>query len=162
MAFDAKILLLNNVASIEPLLKAAYEQGVEDARKAIWAAAGSPLITGKQAPTSLIGGATVHVEEGERKTVRKARRGTVPKVLGRMMTEHPGKTIVEYEEMTPQYDDQISVKSVGNELRRMEGKRYRRNDDGEWFLMPGNKEAAGTATNETPAASDNVSQRTDR
>lgn len=75
-----------------------------------------------------------------------------------MLTDHPGKTIVEYEAMIADYDSRIAAKSIGNELRRMEGIRYRRNTDGQWFLIVGNEEAAGTANNETPAASDRTNQ----
>lgn len=140
-------------------MKAAYDQGCEDTRRAILAAATAPITE------TLRVGDTVEAEvipapttPPKPPTTGKAPRGTVPRVLKRMLTDHPGKTIVEYEAMIADYDSRIAAKSIGNELRRMEGIRYRRNTDGQWFLIVGNEEAAGTANNETPAASDRTNQ----
>ena len=154
MAFDAKQLMQDNLAALEPLLKAAYDKGAEDARNAILLAAGVPAVTGRPAPPSLITGSGAKPTDHP----KKAPRGTVPKVLRRMLTDHPGKQIVDYEDMFTEYDDRISVRSIGNELRRMEDKKYCRNDDGEWFLMTGNKEAEDAASNEQSSASDHTNQ----
>ncbi len=154
MSFDPTQYSKGLIAGIEQLLKAAYDQGVQDGIERIVAAARAPIGendggTSAQQSTSLQVGDDVKAE-----VVRRAPRGLVPKVVARMLEDHPGKVIVEYEQMIDNYDSRVSEKSIGNELRRHEGKKYRRNEEGEWFPMSGNKEAAGSATNETPAASD--------
>lgn len=160
MAFDAKQFILDNIDDLAPFINAIYQRGREDARNAILIAAGSPLVTGRPVPPSLIGAGSPDGKGSPalKSPVRRAPRGTVPKVLDKMLTEHPGKTIAEYEELAPSYDNRISIKSVGNELRRHEHTKYRRNDDGEWFLINSDGEAEDAATNEQSSASDRTNQ----
>ena len=82
MAFDPKKLMMDNLAGFEAALKAAYEQGCEDTRQAILAAAGAPVAD------SVVLGDKVEAEVRK----KKAPRGTVPKILGRMLTERSSNT----------------------------------------------------------------------
>ncbi len=66
--------------------------------------------------------------------------------------------IAEYEQMKDDYESRISEKSIGNELRRHEGKKYRRDDNGGWFHMSRIKEAEDAASNEQSSASDHTNQ----
>ena len=143
--FDPKKMLAESdtIQGMEALLKAAYDQGCEDTRQAIIAAASAP-VADKAAFGDKVDAEVVRAP-------RKAPRGTVPKILGRMLTEYPGRTVVEYEEMVKLYDSRVATKSIGNELRRMEGKRYRRNADGQWFLMKLDEEAGGGRETNSPA-----------
>lgn len=162
MAFDPNQYSKGLIAGIEQMLKAAYEQGVKDGIDRIAQAARAPL--GEQVPQPAIAVPTVTDDELEDvvdRRIRRAPRGLVPKVVGAMLRDHPGKIIAEYEQMKDQYDSRVSEKSIGNELRRHEDKKYHRTENGEWLPMSGNKEAAGSATNETPAASDAQTKETD-
>jgi hypothetical protein len=157
MSFDPKVLLDSTIlASMEAALKAAYEQGVQDGIDRIVAAARAPA-----SPAPPVAQDDTADDDGEIEestfvgtVIRRAPRGLVPSVVDRMLREHPGKIIAEYEQMKDHYDARVSRKSIGNEIRRMEDKKYRRNDKGEWFPIPGNKEAGDAATNEQSPASD--------
>lgn len=166
MAFDPKTLINGTIlASMEAALKAAYEQGVQDGIDRIVAAAKSPQTLAVPVRTFAAGGDNDSDDDGEIEEstfagtiIRRAPRGLVPSVVDRMLREHPGKIIAEYEQMKDLYDARVSRKSIGNEIRRMEGKKYRRNENGEWFPMSGNKEAGDAATNEQSPASDHTSK----
>ena len=159
MAFDPKRLIDENLAGFEAALKAAYDQGVRDGIQRIVAAASAPIMendgrTGQQNAAS-----TVNIgDKAEAEVIRRAPRGLVPKVVGQMLADSPGKIIAEYEQMVGDYDSRVSEKSVGNELRRHEGKKYRRDDSGGWFPVSGNKEAEDAADNEQSSASDTQTQ----
>ena len=154
--FDPKQMLLDagTVLAVEKLLKSAYKQGRDDERKAILAAvsaADDGVIVGDKVEAEVVRRPPPPTQAG------KAPRGTVPKVLGRMLTEYPGLTIVGYESLVGQFDNRIAVKSIGNELRRMENKRYRRDDDGRWFLVKRDEEAGDGHETNSPA-SDHTNQ----
>jgi len=158
MSFDPTQYTGGLVASFEQMLKAAYDQGVKDGIQRIVAAASAP-IGERDAGTSFTQSDTVGFgDKADAEIVRRAPRGLVPKVVGEMLSDHPGKIIAEYEMMKDNYDTRVSVRSIGNELRRYEGEKYRRNANGEWFPISGNNEAAGSATNETPAASEDSNE----
>lgn len=77
---------------------------------------------------------------------KRAPRGSVGRMINRILAEHPeGLLIAEVEGLAPRYDADVAIKSIGNELRRFEGERYRRDERGKWFLISGNaeKETAG-------------------
>lgn len=154
MSFDPRSLMGDTVAQFEALLKAAYDKGVQDGIDRI-----AQLARGPQAAHDVRVPDEKLTPDAIRRVVeRRAPRGLVPKVVAAMLRDYPGKTITDYEQLLHRYDGQVSAKSIGNELRRHMGRKYRRNEDGQWFPMSGNKEAAGPASNETPAASDAQTQ----
>lgn len=69
----------------------------------------------------------------------RAPRGSVRKVLDPILADHPGLTIAEIETHGERRNKEVAAKSYGNELRRLEGIRYRRNrpNGNRWFLMDG-------------------------
>jgi hypothetical protein len=67
-------------------------------------------------------------------TQSRAPRGLVADLLKTALRESPGSSIIALEEWVTKADPRVSSKSVGNELRRFAGKRYRR-DGRKWFLM---------------------------
>lgn len=160
MSFDAEKYLTESDAftSISAVLNAAYQQGIKDGIARIAAMAQAPLADnggddGVVPDVMQIGSVETHAAVRLRtRPIRRAPRGLVPKIVSRMLAEHPGKIISEYEKLLPEYDTQVSDKSVGNQLRRHEGKLYRRNDNSEWFLIDKN-EAADNPNKESSAAS---------
>ncbi len=162
MSFDPTQYSNGLIAGIEQLLKAAYDQGVQDGIQRIVAAATAPINENDGRTKNSDNRGSVDVfDKVEVEVGRRAPRGLVPRVVEQMLSDHPGKIIAEYEQMKDNYDSRISEKSIGNELRRHEGRKYRRNEDGEWFPKSGNNEAADSATNEMSAASDHSRERFD-
>lgn len=159
MSFNPKELMQQHIAGFEAALKAAYDQGVQDGIQRIVAAATAPI---NENDVRTVGDATPAApatnSRQQRVVARRAPRGLVPTIVGRMLDEYPGKIIAEYEQMVGAYDSRVSDKSIGNELRRHEGKKYRRDENGGWFPMSGNKEAEDAATNEQSSASDQSNQ----
>lgn len=81
-------------------------------------------------------------------------RDTVAKALER----EPGKSIKEYEHIVLELEPEISVKSVGNELRRGEADgRYKRDRPGgyRWYLASSEIEAADNDPTEAAASYSN-------
>ncbi len=160
MPFDPKSLTGEIVSQMEAALKAAYEKGVQDGIDRIVAAAKEPMTLSTTNKVAIGYGSSAGAQDAKAaddKPVRRAPRGLVPKVVAEMLVEHPGKIIAEYEQMVEGYDNRVSAKSVGNELRRHEDRKYRRNDNGEWFPMSGNKEAGDGRETNSPA-SENTNQ----
>lgn len=153
MSFDPKSLMGDTVAQFEALLKAAYDKGVQDGIDRIVQLARGPEATNdiRVSDEKLAGPAIRRVVE------KRAPRGLVPKVVAAMLRDCPGETITGYEQMLYRYDGQVSAKSIGNELRRHEGRKYHRNESGQWFPMTGNKEAGEGRETNSPA-SDHDSQ----
>lgn len=145
MAFDPnKFLTADTIAAFEAALKAAYDQGFSDGIDRVVQAAKSPLSA--EAP---IKGVVQKVSPtGARAdALGRAPRGIVPNVVGEMVRASPGLTIGEYEQMVTKAEPLISVKSVGNELRRGEGKRYKRDRPNgyKWYPLDYEIEVEGTA-----------------
>lgn len=94
----------------------------------------------------------------------RAPRGRVGKLIETVLTQrgNPGLRGARIEECVLELDDRIARKSVGNELRRFKGKRYRQDEYRNWFLISddGEKETAGHPTKDSPAESDNPNQGT--
>jgi len=158
MVYDPTALSGKLLADFEAALKGAYEQGVRDGIARIVAAAQAPLDGAVPAP-SQIGQSVARADENV-EIAPKAPRGTVPIVVQAMLKDHPGKTIYEYERLYKRYDDRISDKSVGNELRRFEGEKYERDapNGHRWFLIGQKDEAKDAAGNEQSSASDHSNQ----
>lgn len=153
MAFEPKQLMSDHIASMEVALKAAYEQGVRDGIERIIAAATAPLSQNDARTVQGVGHMrAISSASAKGEVIRRAPRGLVPEVVGRMLSERPGKIVAEYEQIVDEYDSRVSTKSIGNELRRHEGRKYYRNDSGEWFPMSGNKEAGDGQQTNSPAS----------
>ena len=76
-------------------------------------------------------------------------------MLRRILTDKPGLTVTEIEAIAPEYDTEVAAKSIGNELRRFDGTKYRRRDNGKWFLFDGPMTAeTETAGESSPAVPD--------
>lgn len=69
--------------------------------------------------------------------ITRAPRGAVGAMLKRILTDKPGLTVTEIEAIAPEYDPEVAAKSIGNELRRFDGTKYRRRENGKWFLFDG-------------------------
>jgi hypothetical protein len=75
---------------------------------------------------------------------QRARRGLVGATLAKVLAEFPGRSVSEYEALVTLEEPEISVKSVGNELRRGERDgRFERDRPGgyHWYLKGGKREA---------------------
>jgi hypothetical protein len=78
-------------------------------------------------------------------TIRKrAKRGLLPTIMEKMLTDYPGLTAQEYIQRIVQYNSGVKANSVGNELRRGDGIRYERRDKG-WFLIKKGIEAEASS-----------------
>ena len=85
----------------------------------------------------------------------RAPRGAVDRAIGQVLKVHPGLTAQEVEEAALAFDPEVSRKSVGNNLRRLEGVKYRRDKPGgyHWFLIDDVENGtAGTQEARDPAA----------
>ncbi|MBC9033925.1 hypothetical protein IAG41_16160 [Sphingomonas sp. JC676] len=175
MAFDPSELISSSriIPGIEAALKAAYDQGVQDALDRIMAAAKQPIeeaASATPAPTPApTPAATVKNQEevveraGPSAYNPRAPRGLVPQVLELIMGDRPGLSIAEYETLATDLDGRLARKSVGNELRRGEGSKYERRGY-RWFLQQDAKtnEAADTPAKDASTASSAPSnERTD-
>jgi hypothetical protein len=77
----------------------------------------------------------------------RAPRGSVGRMMVRLLSAHPdGLTATQIKGIAPKYDAEVAAKSIGNELRRFEGEKYRRDERGRWLLLSGSQmETAGSA-----------------
>lgn len=64
----------------------------------------------------------------------RAPRGSVTRAIARVLGESPGLSTREVREYVSLIDEQVSPKSIDNELSRHRDDRYRY-DDGKWFLI---------------------------
>ena len=159
MAFDPKTLMNDPtfIAAIEAGLKAAYEQGASDTLARIVAAARAPGAVEAAAPTPTVTPTpSAPAEEAAGASTSynpRAPRGLVRQVLVPIMKTMPGLLISEYETLAIAEDSRMSPKSIGNELRRGEGKAYERRGY-RWYLLDAEtNEAPDTAREEGSDAS---------
>lgn len=147
--FQPKSLLTDNrlIKEIEALLQLAYEQGVSDGIQRVFDAVKTPKqSTAQAADFSVRPMLPQHHHQ-------RAPRGLVAEVLAAVLAEKPGLTISDYEWLVTQRDGRISERTVGNELRRYEGVRYKRQGY-RWFPIGSEEqETAGSPTTERPAVS---------
>lgn len=66
---------------------------------------------------------------------KRAKKGAIGTLLQQVLSNHPGLKIVDIEAAAGAMDNTIAIKSLGNELRRLEGKKYKRNTKDEWYLI---------------------------
>jgi hypothetical protein len=69
-----------------------------------------------------------------RRRRRRVARGTVRPLVELVLSDQPGLRVNEVQAGAVLLDPTISPTSVGNELRRLEGQRYRR-EGKRWFLI---------------------------
>jgi hypothetical protein len=148
---DAMIVALK--AQLEAAYQRGFAAGAEDMRSRILQVAQTPQIAShppnwldhifddqQTASPRKLADPTVEP------TAKRAPRGSVGRMINQILAEHPeGLITAEVEGLAPKYDAEVAIKSIGNELRRFEGERYRRDERGKWFLISGNaeKETAG-------------------
>ncbi|MDP3408105.1 hypothetical protein [Bosea sp. (in: a-proteobacteria)] len=132
-------------------IEAAYQRGLVDGaaqmRDRILSAAqghGGPVAI---ASPAIIAAAPRH---GGGPSLPRAPRGAVGRMLEKALTDMPGLTTTELEQISGDYDGAVATKSIGNELRRFQDKKYRRDERGRWFLIDGGAVETETA-GESPA-----------
>jgi hypothetical protein len=83
-----------------------------------------------------------------RRSRRRVPSGTLQPIVEMILTEQPGLRIAAAQEVARTLDSTISPSSVGNEIRRHEGTRYRR-EGVRWFLIGDPKQAPGLDRGDT-------------
>jgi len=145
------------MAAIEELGSRRFNEGGAAMREAILRATQHPLEmmmahTGGMAnlAKSIVGSAsTVTVEES---TKARAPRGSVGKAIDPLLRANPGMLVPDLEAEVKRRHPEIHPKSIGNELRRFEGGKYKRDREGgyRWFLI--DDQDGGQTGAEAPAA----------
>ena len=128
-------LIVEMRAEIEAAYKRGFEAGASDMRDRILNAAQGPV----EAPAPGPRKAFVTPSHWKPLTIVQTRapRGAVGAMLRRILTEKPGLTVTEIEAIAPEYDPEVAAKSIGNELRRFDGMKYKRDQRSRWFLFDG-------------------------
>lgn len=67
-------------------------------------------------------------------TTKKAPKGAVGAAVSEILRAYPGSSITAIEEVCAVEAPEVASRSIGNELRRLEGKKYRR-EGRNWFLI---------------------------
>lgn len=134
---DAKLRFMHQVAALAETFAGeiwhdAFKAGGDAMRDSIIRAAQVP-ITSPQAhnPPQPV------VEKVERAPGARAPRGAVGRAIDAILKTKPGCSIPDLEELVWRENREIARKSVGNEVRRMEGTKYKRDRPGgyRWFLI---------------------------
>jgi hypothetical protein len=140
--------------AMKQALQAAYDRGQEDMVDKIFTAADA-YVKHKE------GGEVTAIEaKVAEKPAKRAPRGLLGAAVSKVLTKHPGLKVADIERRAVEIDSRISPKSVGNELRRWKGKKYRRDNKLHWFLLgdDAETETAGSPSRDTPAASSRHTQ----
>jgi len=116
-------------------LEEAFRSGGEQMRDSILRAAQSPSPTNRVVLAEFSSGGTS--VSAAMSTIQRAPRGSVGRAIDTVLLEKPGLLVPQLEEAVLEVDPEIAKKSVGNELRRMEGNKYKRDRPGgyRWFLI---------------------------
>ena len=172
MTEDASTIFSRKLAALIEEFKAtvwreAFQAGGEAMRESIMRAAqtpvmpmGSPILDAKRV-TSDANHLSLNTASREPiGPVKRAPRGSVGRALESVIGKYPGLAVTEIEERVLQLDREIARKSIGNELRRLEGKRYKRDRPGgyRWFLID---QAVGQEVGE-PALTTPASDKSNR
>jgi hypothetical protein len=127
----------------------AFKAGGDAMRDSILRAAQGPLaVTDVPKPT-------IAETNTDRVVGTRAPRGAVGRSIDLVLELYPGSSIPDIEEMVAHENKEIARKSVGNEVRRMEGKKYKRDRPGgyRWFLIDHNvNQEVGEPTPEASAS----------
>lgn len=119
------------------LLNKAYQAGYADGQAALRESVLKATGATAHVPTAKIKGSMPSSQYiiVEPKDSLKAPKGRVGEVIHEVLASHPGLPIVEIEQRALEIDPRISPKSVGNELRRLKGQKYRQGEGKQWFLI---------------------------
>jgi hypothetical protein len=147
---------LNDILSrlkglVEDAFQRGYKQGAADMRESIMRAASvGPESVSQPAPARTVSAA--HKPTVDMRYSDRAPRGLVGKLIDKVLVEHPGLPIFRIEKRVIAMDERVAVKSIGNELRRLKGKKYRQ-DGRIWFLIDQSVEkgSAEAASNDSSA-----------
>jgi len=127
-------------------LSAAYNRGWRDGstvmRESILRAAETPILNDDLVQVGVVdsGGDA------------RAPRGLAARAIKTVLTEEPGLSIIEITSRVMAKFPNVAAKSVGNELRRREGKDYRREGKYAWFLMDQGAKGSSASGALTPPA----------
>ncbi len=138
--------------TLNKLVQDAYRQGYADGAEAmrdlILRAAGAPLSIPQPPHFSEILARSVEAEQQPKLELKnksgRAPRGTVGRILNDALTQRAGLTQHQLKQYADQVED-VSATSIGNELRRNEGKKYMR-EGKRWFLIDPQGSAADAIT----------------
>jgi hypothetical protein len=113
----------------------AFKAGGDAMRDTILRAAQAPI-----ADVGILKPQTAAEERTDRVPGTRAPRGAVGRSIDLVLEVYPGSSIPDIEEMVARENKEIARKSVGNEIRRMEGKKYKRDRPNgyRWFLIDHN------------------------
>lgn len=131
---DVDDLMRDLKSTLETAYRRGFRAGGEAMRQSILRAAASPEgAASTMTPTS-----------------NRAPRGAVGDFLADLLTKHPGLTMSEIEVRGAVEAPELATKSLGNDLRRREGTRYRRDRPGgnRWFLIDDAADQERAPTNE--------------
>jgi hypothetical protein len=109
----------------------AFKAGGEAMRDSILKAAQSPSPSVNEPPDAWSSGLPILA------AAMRAPRGSVGRAIDALLREHPGLSVGHMEKIFSEHHQEIAQKSIGNELRRMEGNKYKRDRPGgyRWFLI---------------------------
>jgi hypothetical protein len=157
MPFDPKPLMAENAVSemIEMAMRAAYEQGIQEGiRRIVSAAQGAiqPQETDAKETVPVLASRASEVMD---EFAKRAPRGLVQTTIAKVIVESPGLSITDYEGMVLALEPEVSAKSIGNELRRGEGTKYKRDrpNGNRWFPIDYQDEGASGSLPNVPAPS---------
>jgi hypothetical protein len=126
------------VGVVRPLIAEAFQQGfragIATGKEAVEHALAAVLSNGVGhvfAVTALHVASTPRTDSPKRPRVAS---GTLRPLVELILSDQPGLRVAEIQEKARELDDTISLSSVGNELRRNEGTRYRQ-DGKHWSLI---------------------------
>lgn len=142
----------------EAKVAAAFSAGGEAMRQSILRAAQGPVSSPQVGDNALQRIPDPHNPSGfvtVTPAPRRAPRGSVATAIDNVLTVQPGLSITEIETEVAKLNPEISNKSVGNELRRMERKKYIRDRAGgyRWFLMGSQGNGNALQATEHPSSS---------
>lgn len=126
MPDELKEITDNVITLLTRAYERGYADGAENMRSTIMRAAG---VMDSQPPLAPVAISVKHTTE----TQKRAPKGLLTQVVTQVLRETPGLTLTEIEARAVSRDDRISSRSIGNELRRLEGSHYRR-EDKRWFI----------------------------
>jgi hypothetical protein len=144
---DLQTLVAN---AIGELCRRRFEAGRQAMRDSILRAAEAPSPAPASTPQRSL---NLEMAPGSGRSIfRRAPRGSVGQAVDDVLRAEPGLSIIDIESRVEKLNPEISIKSVGNELRRLEGKKYKRDRPGgyQWFLV--NDREGGETGAPAPAA----------
>lgn len=136
--------------SVRDAYQQGYDAAVRDLKDRIMAVFGPVALSAHVEAVS-----TVHAKIRRRRpSSGRARHGVAAKAVKDVFTIGTGLSVTELHQQALKLGHQLSIEGIGNELRRFEGKKYRRDERRHWFpLSSAETETAGTVHQDSdPAA----------